>query len=80
MAGVAETAPVAVTVTSPSGKSAGRVTLTVISPSPFAVVVTGVARPGMVISTDSSGTKPEPVTTVLPPGAMVAGSSAMSVS
>ena len=53
---------------------------TVIALWYLAVVVTGVARPGIVMVTVSCGTKPEPVTTVLPPGATVVGSSVIAVS
>ena len=80
VAGVAETAPVAVTVTGPSGKSAGRSTLTEISPLPSAVVGIGVAMPGTVTLTDSFDAKPSPVTVVLPPGATVVGSRVIAVS
>jgi hypothetical protein len=80
VAGVAETTPVAVTVTSPIGKSAGSVTLTEISPSAFAVVGNGSTMPGTVTSTVSFAANPVPVTVVLPPGATVAGSSSITVS
>ena len=79
VAGLADEAPVAVTVTGPSGKSAGSVRLAEMVPVPVAVVTTGSVRPGTVIDTDSPGRNPVPVIVVLPPGAIVAGSAVIAV-
>ena len=77
-AGVAETAPVAVTVSWPAAVPDGIGRTAVKPPSPSAVTTTGVP-PVKETETDSFAAKPVPVMVVELPGRSEAGSAVMAV-
>ena len=79
VASVADTAPRAVTVTSPTAKSCGTAMGVPMAPSAVAVTVIG-SSPGNVTTTSSPGAKPAPLMIVVVPPATVAGTATIDVS